>query len=177
MSAAVYAARYISDRFLPDKAIDLVDEAASSLRLAQESKPDALEQLDRAAMTMQIELASLRNESDPLSADRREALEQALDRTRKEAEALEEQWQAGSSCLLPSCPRAFIHLMCDQSASGYSAIRNESAALRKPNINWRLHNARVTMRLRHVCAMPRSPSSRARFPRRARARTPCSASA
>ncbi|KAH8992997.1 P-loop containing nucleoside triphosphate hydrolase protein [Lactarius akahatsu] len=94
VTAAVYAARYVSDRFLPDKAIDLVDEAASSLRLAQESKPDALEQLDRAAMTMEIELTSLRNESDPLSAERREALEQALERTRKEAAALEEQWQA-----------------------------------------------------------------------------------
>ena len=96
VSAAVYSARYISDRFLPDKAIDLVDEAASSLRLAQESKPDALEQLDRAVMTMQIELTSLRNESDPLSAERRESLEQALDRNRKEAAALEERWQAGT---------------------------------------------------------------------------------
>jgi ATP-dependent Clp protease ATP-binding subunit ClpA len=95
--AAVYAARYISDRFLPDKAIDLVDEAASSLRLAQESKPDALEQLDRAAMTMQIELTSLRNESDPLSIERREDLEQALERTRKDAAALEKQWKAGTS--------------------------------------------------------------------------------
>ena len=94
--AAVYSARYISDRFLPDKAIDLVDEAASSLRLAQESKPDALEKLDRAIMTMQIELTSLRNESDPLSAERREALEQAVDRSRKEAAALEERWQAGT---------------------------------------------------------------------------------
>jgi ATP-dependent Clp protease ATP-binding subunit ClpB len=94
--AAVYAARYISDRFLPDKAIDLVDEAASSLRLAQESKPDALEQLDRAAMTMQIELTSLRNESDPLSIERREDLEQALERTRKDAAALENQWKAGT---------------------------------------------------------------------------------
>ncbi|KAF8268823.1 P-loop containing nucleoside triphosphate hydrolase protein [Lactarius quietus] len=92
--SAVYSARHISDRFLPDKAIDLVDEAASSHRLAQESKPDALEQLDRAAMTMQIELTSLRNESDPLSAERREALKQALERTRKEAAVLEEQWQA-----------------------------------------------------------------------------------
>jgi ATP-dependent Clp protease ATP-binding subunit ClpB len=96
VSAAVYSARYVSDRFLPDKAIDLVDEAASSLRLAQESKPDALEQLDRAVMTMQVELTSLRNESDPLSAERREALEQALDRSRKEAAALEERWQAGT---------------------------------------------------------------------------------
>lgn len=94
VTAAVYSARYVSDRFLPDKAIDLVDEAASSLRLAQESKPDALEQLDRAVMTMQIELTSLRNESDPLSAERREALEQALDRSRKEAATLEERWQA-----------------------------------------------------------------------------------
>ncbi|KAI0262358.1 P-loop containing nucleoside triphosphate hydrolase protein [Gloeopeniophorella convolvens] len=94
VTAAVYAARYVSDRFLPDKAIDLIDEAASSLRLAQESKPDALEQLDHAAMTMQIELASLRNESDALSAERRDALEQALERTRKDAAALEEQWQA-----------------------------------------------------------------------------------
>ncbi|KAI0297823.1 P-loop containing nucleoside triphosphate hydrolase protein [Multifurca ochricompacta] len=94
VTAAVYAARYISDRFLPDKAIDLVDEAASSLRLAQESKPDALEKLDRATMTMQIELTSLRNESDPLSVERRETLEQALERTREEAAALEEQWQA-----------------------------------------------------------------------------------
>ena len=93
----MYSSRYISDRFFPDKAIDLVDEAASSLRLAQESKPDALEQLDRAAMTMQIELTSLRNESDLLSAERREALEQALERTRKEAAKLEEQWQAGTS--------------------------------------------------------------------------------
>ena len=96
VTAAVYSTRYISDRFLPDKAIDLVDEAASSLRLAQESKPDALEQLDRAVMTMQIELTSLRNESDPLSAERREALDQALDCTRKEAAALEERWQAGT---------------------------------------------------------------------------------
>ena len=92
----MYSARYVSDRFLPDKAIDLVDEAASSLRLAQESKPDALEQLDRAVMTMQVELTSLRNESDPLSAERREALEQALDRSRKESASLEERWQAGT---------------------------------------------------------------------------------
>ncbi|KAI9455041.1 P-loop containing nucleoside triphosphate hydrolase protein [Russula earlei] len=94
LRAAVYAARYISDRFLPDKAIDLVDEAASSLRLAQESKPDALEQLDRAVMTMQIELTSLRNESDPLSTERRSALEQALERARKETATLEERWKA-----------------------------------------------------------------------------------
>jgi ATP-dependent Clp protease ATP-binding subunit ClpB len=52
--AAVYGARYISDRFLPDKAIDLMDEAASALRLAQESKPDELEALDREIVTLQV---------------------------------------------------------------------------------------------------------------------------
>ena len=82
---------HISDRFLPGKAIDLVDEAASSHGLAQESKPDALEQLDRASMTMQIEFTSLRNEPDPLSSDRSGALELTIERTRKEAAALEDQ--------------------------------------------------------------------------------------
>ena len=64
VTAAVYSSRYISDRFLPDKAIDLVDEAASALRLAQESKPDELEALDREIMTLEIEREALRNESD-----------------------------------------------------------------------------------------------------------------
>jgi hypothetical protein len=66
-----------------------ISDSASSLCLAQESKPDALEQLDRAIITMQIELYQPPNESDPLSAEQREVLERALDRTRKEAAALE----------------------------------------------------------------------------------------
>ncbi|KIJ30444.1 hypothetical protein M422DRAFT_268098 [Sphaerobolus stellatus SS14] len=64
VTAAVYADRYISNRFLPDKAIDLVDEAASALRLAQGSKPDDLEKLDREVMTLEIELESLKNETE-----------------------------------------------------------------------------------------------------------------
>lgn len=55
--AAVYGARYITDRHLPDKAIDLVDEAASSLRLTLESKPDELEALDREIVTLQVSMA------------------------------------------------------------------------------------------------------------------------
>lgn len=95
----IHAARYISDRFLPDQAIELDDKAALSLRLAQESKP-ALEQLDQAAMTEQIELQSLRNQSDRPRAERRGDLEQALERPRKAA-ALEELWQAGTPYLSP----------------------------------------------------------------------------
>lgn len=95
--AAVYSARYISDRFLPDKAIDLVDEAASSLRLAQESKPDELEGLNREIITLQIELESLKNESDVFSVERREKLEWDLTSKKEEADKLTSLWQAGAS--------------------------------------------------------------------------------
>jgi ATP-dependent Clp protease ATP-binding subunit ClpB len=93
--AAVYSSRYISSRFLPDKAIDLVDEAAASLRLAQESKPDELQALDRAIVTLQIELESLKNESDVFSVERREKVEEKLRESRKEGERLTGIWQAG----------------------------------------------------------------------------------
>ncbi|KAK7024805.1 p-loop containing nucleoside triphosphate hydrolase protein [Favolaschia claudopus] len=93
VTAAVYSARYISDRFLPDKAIDLVDEAASSLRLAQESKPDELERLDRAVMTLQIELESLKKEADTFSVERRKAVEGEIKRKRGEAAKMLELWQ------------------------------------------------------------------------------------
>ncbi|KAJ7855483.1 P-loop containing nucleoside triphosphate hydrolase protein [Mycena olivaceomarginata] len=90
---AVYGARCVSDRFLPDKAIDLVDEATSSLRLAQESKPDKLEALDRAIMTLQIELESLKKESDTFSVERRSAGEAEIKRKRKEASKMYSLWQ------------------------------------------------------------------------------------
>ncbi|KAH9479148.1 Heat shock protein 78, mitochondrial [Psilocybe cubensis] len=94
VTAAVYSARYISDRFLPDKAIDLVDEAASSLRLAQESKPDELEALDREIMTLQIELESLKKETDVFSVERRGKVEGDLLVKRQMAEELTGLWQA-----------------------------------------------------------------------------------
>ncbi|KAG5641191.1 hypothetical protein DXG03_005791 [Asterophora parasitica] len=89
-----YIARYISDRFLPDKAIDLVDEAASALRLAQESKPDDLEALNREIVTLQIELESLKNESDVFSIERKAKLEGELSTKKEEAEQLTSLWQA-----------------------------------------------------------------------------------
>lgn len=94
VTAAVYAARYISDRFLPDKAIDLVDEAASALRLAQESKPDELAALDRDIITLQIELESLKNESDVMSVERRSKVEATLNRKKKKADKLSALWLA-----------------------------------------------------------------------------------
>ncbi|RMZ85815.1 hypothetical protein DV737_g503, partial [Chaetothyriales sp. CBS 132003] len=92
VAAATYSNRYITDRFLPDKAIDLVDEAASSLRLQQESKPDAIQSLDREIMTIQIELESLRKETDVASRERREKLEATLKDKRAEVARLTEIW-------------------------------------------------------------------------------------
>lgn len=94
VSAALYSNRYITDRFLPDKAIDLVDEACSTLRLQHESKPDAIAQLDRRVMTIQIELESLRKETDSLSVDRKKKLEHELEVTQKELKELTDQWDS-----------------------------------------------------------------------------------
>lgn len=92
VAAATYSNRYITDRFLPDKAIDLVDEAASALRLQQESKPDAIQELDRQIMTIQIELESLRKETDIASKERREKLEEKLKAKQDEVKILTEKW-------------------------------------------------------------------------------------
>ena len=97
LSAAVYGARYISDRYLPDKSIDLVDEAASALRLAQESKPDELDALDREIVTLQIELESLKNEVDVFSVERRTKLENDLRLKREQAQELTAIWQNGAT--------------------------------------------------------------------------------
>ena len=93
VAAATYSNRYITDRFLPDKAIDLVDEAASALRLQQESKPDAIQELDRQIMTIQIELESLRKETDVASKERRQKLEELLKEKQEEVGKLTEVWE------------------------------------------------------------------------------------
>lgn len=92
VAAATLSNRYITDRFLPDKAIDLMDEAASSLRLQQESKPEDIMKLDQRIMTIQIELESLRKESDVASKERREKLEGDLKRLQDEVKVLTERW-------------------------------------------------------------------------------------
>lgn len=94
VSAAMYSNRYITDRYLPDKAIDLVDEASSTLRLQHESKPDAIAQLDRRVMTIQIELESLRKEDDLLSVNRKRKLEEDLEACRNELKDLTTQWES-----------------------------------------------------------------------------------
>ncbi|KAF3932122.1 hypothetical protein ABW20_dc0107349 [Dactylellina cionopaga] len=93
VTAATYGNRYITDRFLPDKAIDLVDEACSALRLEQESKPEPIQVLDRDILTMQIELESLKKETDILSVERRKRLQSQLKEKQDEAARLTGIWE------------------------------------------------------------------------------------
>ncbi|KFY27428.1 hypothetical protein V493_03500 [Pseudogymnoascus sp. VKM F-4281 (FW-2241)] len=93
VAAASLANRYITERFLPDSAIDLMDEAASALRLQQESKPEDILRLDQRIMTIQIELESLRKERDVASRERREKLEADLEAAQEEVGALNEKWE------------------------------------------------------------------------------------
>lgn len=93
VSAATLSNRYITDRFLPDKAIDLMDEAASHLKLQHESKPEDIMRLDHKIMTIQIELESLRKEVDIASKERREKLERDLKKHSEEISALNTRWE------------------------------------------------------------------------------------
>ncbi|KJK78799.1 hypothetical protein H634G_05613 [Metarhizium anisopliae BRIP 53293] len=93
VAAATLSNRYVTDRFLPDKAIDLMDEAASHLKLQHESKPEDIMRLDHKIMTIQIELESLRKEKDVASQERREKLEKDLKEYQDEIAQLNARWE------------------------------------------------------------------------------------
>jgi len=94
IAAATLSDRYIADRFLPDKAIDLIDEAASRLRIEIDSLPTEIDEVDRRVMQLEIELTSLRKESDEASAERREAIERELAELQERSAAMKAQWQS-----------------------------------------------------------------------------------
>ena len=94
IAAATLSERYVADRFLPDKAIDLVDEAASRLRIEIDSVPHALDVLQRRAQQLEIEDAALARETDAASEERRDALASELEGVRAELAVLTERWQA-----------------------------------------------------------------------------------
>src|SRR5438094_649608 len=93
VAAATLSHRYIADRFLPDKAIDLVDEAAARLRTEIDPKPEELDEVDRKVMQLEIEREALRKESDPGSRERLGRLEKELADLREQANALRAQWE------------------------------------------------------------------------------------
>jgi len=100
VAAATLSHRYITDRNLPDKAIDLIDEAASNIRMEIDSKPEELDKFDRKIIQLKIEREALKKESDEASKKRLEKLEQELSKLEKESQALEKVWQA---------EKAFLH--------------------------------------------------------------------
>ncbi len=99
VAAATLSNRYIGDRFLPDKAIDLVDEAAARLRIEIDSMPQEIDEVERRIMQLEIERQALQKETDPASVERREALERELAELRERTSAMKAQWQAEKETL------------------------------------------------------------------------------
>jgi ATP-dependent Clp protease ATP-binding subunit ClpB len=99
IAAATLSDRYISDRHLPDKAIDLVDEAASRLRIEIDSVPIEIDEVDRRVLQLEIELTSLAQETDDASGQRREAIERELAELRERSSAMKAEWQAEKDAL------------------------------------------------------------------------------
>ena len=95
VAAATLSNRYITDRFLPDKAIDLIDEAASRLRMQVDSKPEALDELDRRVIQLKIEREALKKETDPASKDRLAKLEKELADLEDRSNAMTAAWKSG----------------------------------------------------------------------------------
>ncbi|QNM82375.1 ATP-dependent chaperone ClpB [Sphingomonas sabuli] len=94
VAAATLSNRYITDRFLPDKAIDLMDEAASRIRMEVESKPEEIENLDRRIIQLKIEREALKKESDAASQERLEKIEKDLANLEEQSAGLTQRWQA-----------------------------------------------------------------------------------
>lgn len=99
VAAATLSHRYIADRQLPDKAIDLIDEAASSIRMQIDSKPEALDRLERRIIQLKLEQQALKKESDDASVKRLDMLEAELNQKEREYAELEEEWKAEKASL------------------------------------------------------------------------------
>ncbi len=93
VAAATLSHRYITDRFLPDKAIDLIDEAAARIKIEIDSKPESLDKLERRLIQLKIESEALKRETDDASVTRLELLEQEMDSLEKELADLDEEWR------------------------------------------------------------------------------------
>ncbi len=116
VAAATLSNRYITDRFLPDKAIDLMDEAAARLRMQVDSKPEELDEIDRRIMQLQIEREALKKESDTASKDRLQKLEKELAEQEEKSAVITRNWQAekeklaAASKLKEELEKARLHL-------------------------------------------------------------------
>ncbi len=122
VAAATLSYRYITDRQLPDKAIDLIDESASRIRMAIDSKPEPMDRLERRLIQLKIEHEALKKESDAASKKRRETLESEISRLEREFSDLEEVWKSekaalqGSKHIKEALERAHLDLETAQRA-------------------------------------------------------------
>jgi ATP-dependent Clp protease ATP-binding subunit ClpB len=146
VAAAVLSHRYISDRFLPDKAIDLIDEAASKLRMEIDSMPAELDEVRRRVMQLEIEREALRKEKDKASVERLGKLEKELANLKEEQSRLQAQWQQekdaikGTSDLKQQLEDARQELAIAQRAGDY-AKASELQYGRIPELEKRIHEA------------------------------------
>jgi ATP-dependent Clp protease ATP-binding subunit ClpB len=146
VAAAVLSHRYISDRFLPDKAIDLIDEAASKLRMEIDSMPAELDEVRRRVMQLEIEREALRKEKDKASVERLGKLEKELANLKEEQSRLQAQWQQekdaikGTSDLKQQLEDARQALALAQRAGDY-AKASELQYGRVPELEKRIHDA------------------------------------
>jgi ATP-dependent Clp protease ATP-binding subunit ClpB len=99
VAAATLSNRYITDRFLPDKAIDLVDESASRVRVQIDSMPEELDQLDRKRTQLEIEREALKKESDAASAERLERVEREIAELREQCDGMKARWENEKNCI------------------------------------------------------------------------------
>ncbi|MCP4393067.1 MAG: ATP-dependent chaperone ClpB [Alphaproteobacteria bacterium] len=100
VAAATLSNRYITDRFLPDKAIDLIDEASSRLRMQIDSKPEKLDKVDRALIQLKIERQALKKESDPASAQRLSSLQKEISELEEKSKSLHIKWENEKKALM-----------------------------------------------------------------------------
>ena len=133
VAAATLSHRYITDRFLPDKAIDLMDEAASRLRMEVDSKPEELDALDRQILQCQIEIEALKKEDDAASKDRLEKLTKELADLTQQAAEMTARWQAERDKL--------------EAARGH-----EGSSWTRRGRNWNRPSARATFAARASCS-------------------------
>ena len=126
VAAATLSNRYITDRFLPDKAIDLIDEAASRIRIEMDSMPAELDQIRREILQLEIEREALKKEKDPLSKDRLEKLEVELGSLGEKFAALESHWKQ---------EKAQVDRIRDAKAKLEQAGTEEQEAMRNGDLN------------------------------------------
>jgi ATP-dependent Clp protease ATP-binding subunit ClpB len=132
IAAATLSHRYIADRFLPDKAIDLIDEAASRLRIEIDSMPTEIDEVERRIMQLDIELAALAKERDDASVARREAIERERAELAEQSAAMKAQWQAEKEAIseIRECKERLEHAHREVERAEREADLQRAAELR-----------------------------------------------